>query len=773
MTDEPTGANDRDTGVFAEPAPAFSTGALRAALAGHWGMTDPRLRPLGSERDLNVLVDDTHVLKISNPAEHAAVVDMEVRALDHVRAGDPGLPVPEGVPATGGGQIAHLRDDRGRDCLARLITLLPGAPLEGAGPLSGGLAEQIGAVTARTALALRGFFHTAADRPLLWDIRRTPEVLEASGGGTDRLRELAERVRPALRTVPGLPSGVQHADITLTNVLADAGLVTGVIDFGDAHHTAAAVDLAGTLASVLRGAPDLSRVWLLTEALLRGYQRHRPLIPAEADVLGELVIARLVTSLAVSAARRDRHSDNHTYITQYDASSAQALELLAALTPGELADRIGRLAGTRDLSAAVPPAERPARRAAVMGGPLSPLFYRRPLDIVRGEGPWLFAADGTRYLDAYNNVPVVGHAHPAVTAAVGRQMAELNTHSRYLHAAVVDLAERVVATMPSGLDTCLFTTSGTEANELAWRLATEYTGAEGAVIAEHAYHGASRWMADLSSNEWPEGHRPGRVATFEAPHGPLDALTAQVAAGRIADAAAALAAAGERPAMVLADSQFTSEGILDTPDTFFAGLVEGSRAAGALYLADEVQAGYGRSGPQLWRFARAGVTPDLVTLGKPMGAGYPIGAVVTRREIADVLARKYEYFSTFAATPAAAAAGHAVLDILELTGLPARAVEAGEALRHRIAGVADGEPLLGDVRGTGLLAGVDVRAQGGRTSRETALDLLEALVSRQVLAGLTGPRGDVLKVRPPLVWEQTHVDRFADALRQALDDVRS
>jgi 4-aminobutyrate aminotransferase-like enzyme/Ser/Thr protein kinase RdoA (MazF antagonist) len=729
--------------TFTEPAPAFSPESLRAALREHWDLVDSVLKPLDSERDLNVLVDNRFVLKISNPAERADVVDMEVRALEHVHLAAPGLPVPESV-----GAVAQMRDDSGRTCLARLITLLPGAPLEGR-PVDGGTAAEVGAVAARVSVALQGFFHPAAGRELLWDVRRMPEVVADSG--LERYGELVTRVAPALAATATLPAGMQHADVTLTNVLADAGAVTGVIDFGDMHHTAAVNDLAATLTSVLRRAED---VWRATEAVLRGYQRHRALSAAEVAVLGELVIARLLTTLAVSATRRDAHSDNERYITQYDNTSERVLALLSGFTPEELGDRLARLAGTRDLAESIPASELPSRRAAAMGGGLSPLFYRRPLELVRGEGAWLYARDGRRYLDAYNNVAVIGHAHPAVTRAVGRQLAELNTHSRYLHGGIVGLAERILATMPPELDTCLFTTSGTEANELAWRLATEYTGGDAAIIAEHAYHGSSKWMADLSSNEWPPGYRPAHVGTFAAPREP--------------GATPRIEAAGRRPALVLADSQFTSEGILDVPGEFLAGLVDGAHAAGALYLADEVQSGYGRSGPQLWRFALAGITPDLVTLGKPMGAGYPIGALVTRREIADVLASKYEYFSTFAATPAAAAAGHAVLDVLELTGLPAQAVEVGEHLRRGLRELADGSAVLGAVRGTGLLAGVDVLPGAGSTSREVARKLLDDLAGRGVLAGLTGPGGDVLKVRPPLVWETAHADEFVARLAEVL-----
>ncbi len=382
------------------------------------------------------------------------------------------------------------------------------------------------------------------------------------------------------------------------------------------------------------------------------------------------------------------------------------------------------------------------------------------MEIVRGQGAWLYAADGTRYLDAYNNVAVVGHAHPTVVQAVSRQLALVNSHSRYLHRGIVELAERLLGTMPAGLDTCLFTTSGTEANELAWRMARAFTGGNAAIIAEHAYHGSTGWMADLSPNEWPAGYRPRHVGTYAAPRPGRESADRTTALERVATAARRLADDGDRPALLLADLGFTSEGILDNPAEFTAGLLEGAHRTGALFLADEVQAGFGRVGPAFWRFAEAGVTPDIVTLGKPMGAGYPIGAVITRREVADALARDYEYFSTFAATPAAAAAGLAVLDVLHNERLPERAVQVGDQLRAGLRDLAGGNARLGDVRGTGLIAGVDIL--------DDARDLLEGLRDRGVLAGLTGPDGNVLKIRPPLIWRSEHVEVFLDALGSAL-----
>ncbi len=496
----------------------------------------------------------------------------------------------------------------------------------------------------------------------------------------------------------------------------------------------------------------------------------------------------------ISQRRSAAHKDNQTYISQYDTSTRRILGGLLDLGPDQVTHRLHTLTGTG--RAILAGTRRPAtgnradgvgsacradgaerddllrRRRRVTGGALSPVFYSRPLHIVRGEGTWLFAADGTRYLDAYNNVAVVGHAHPTVTQAVSRQLGVLNTHSRYLHHGIVELAERLLATMPEPLDTCLFTTSGTEANELGWRMATAYTGGNAAVIAEHAYHGSTRWMADLSSNEWPAGYHPDHVATFAAPRRSTGGVDRQTAAGRVRAAATRLADQGDKAALVLADLGFTSEGILDAPAGFIAGLVEGAHGAGALFLADEVQAGFGRVGPAFWRFAAAGVTPDFVTLGKPMGAGYPIGALITRREIAESLARDYEYFSTFAATPAAAAAGLAVLDVLENERIPERTATIGHHLRGKLRDLARQDARLGDVRGTGLIAGIEVtgrpHAQDHASRRACARALLDTLRDHHVLAGLTGPDGTVVKVRPPLIWHTSHADLFAAAVAECL-----
>jgi 4-aminobutyrate aminotransferase-like enzyme/Ser/Thr protein kinase RdoA (MazF antagonist) len=813
--------------VLRTPAPVLATERVAALLLDGWGLSIQGARPLASERDVNVLVEvdrpvdgaseRRYVLKVSNPAEDPAVIDMENTAMTHALRVSPDLPLPALVPTASGITVVPITDMGGRACLARLITVVPGHPAEGR-PITKQVAEQIGALTARTSLALQGLFHRAGDRVLDWDVRRAPVVL-GEPGVLDTLgipgRELADvlpRLAAAAAATAALPAGLNHADVTLTNILLDHDgeadapdapdavnsetigapdprKVSGLIDFGDMHHTAHVCDLAVALTSVLRNTADHrpASTWELAAGVLAGYQRHRLLAPQEIHVLGDLVIARLGLTLCISQRRARLDEDNRVYINRYDTSTRRVLRELLDLGPDAVTRRLHALAGTGRAivsSSGHPQPQRhegPSteaaedllqRRRRVTGGPLSPLFYSRPLEIVRGEGPWLFAADGTRYLDAYNNVAVVGHAHPTVVQSVGRQLALLNTHSRYLHHGIVELAERLLATMPDALDTCLFTTSGTEANELAWRMATAYTGGDAAIVAEHAYHGSSAWMADLSSNEWPPGCRPARVGTFAAPRTSSGGVDRETAVERVAAAAAGLADQGHRAALVLADVGFTSEGILDAPGPFVTGLVDGAHQAGALFVADEVQSGFGRVGPAFWRFAAAGISPDFVTLGKPMGAGYPIGALITRREIADSLARDYEYFSTFAATPAAAAAALAVLDVLQQEAIPEQAARVGAHLHERLQGLARHEALLGDVRGTGLIAGIDIigpeTARDPTARRAFTRALLDALRDERVLAGATGPHGTTLKVRPPLIWRPDHADLFAEALARAV-----
>lgn len=400
------------------------------------------------------------------------------------------------------------------------------------------------------------------------------------------------------------------------------------------------------------------------------------------------------------------------------------------------------------------------RRIAALG-PAYRLFYREPLEFVRGNAAHLTTADGVDYLDAYNNVPSVGHAHPRVVAAIAEQAAKLNTHTRYLDAATVAYAEDLLGTFPPHLANVMFTCTGSEANDLALKIAKIATGATGVIVTRNAYHGVTTEVAAVS----PSLVGPAELAPWAR------ATASPIGAGDlVADVRAAiddLAAAGVKPAALLVDTVLASDGVHpDLPGLAEAvGLV---RAAGGVFIADEVQPGFGRLGSHLWGFARLGIDPDLVTLGKPMGNGHPIAAVVARPELTAAFAARSRYFNTFGGNPVAIAAAQATLDVLRDEGLPAHAHRVGTRLREGIAAL--GGPVAA-VRGAGLFLGVDLVGSEGTADEAFTLDVVDAMRRRHVLLATAGETNTTLKIRPPLPFDDADADRLLDALAQSFAEL--
>jgi 4-aminobutyrate aminotransferase-like enzyme len=340
-----------------------------------------------------------------------------------------------------------------------------------------------------------------------------------------------------------------------------------------------------------------------------------------------------------------------------------------------------------------------------------------------------------------------------VSEAVVRQTRLGATNARYLAQPLIDLAERLLATFPpeARLDTVLLVNSGSEANDLAWRLAAGATGGDSAIVTEHAYHGVTMATTALSPEDWPAESRPANIARIPPPGGGADLGTAFDTAVEELDG---------RLAATFLDGSLMSDGIYVPDSSDLRLLVERTHAAGGLYVADEVQAGHGRLGPELWSFSRHGIAPDVVTLGKPMGNGYPVAAVVTGRELAERFPYAQRTFSTFGGNPVAAAAALAVLDVLEDERLPERAAAIGERLRAAIESLGKGD--IVEVRGTGLLAGVEL------SSGKLAARVADELREHGVLVGLTGKDEDVLKIRPPLVFTDEHAQLLCRALDKIL-----
>lgn len=416
------------------------------------------------------------------------------------------------------------------------------------------------------------------------------------------------------------------------------------------------------------------------------------------------------------------------------------------------------------------------RRKATLG-PTYQNFYDEPLHLVRGAGTSLWDADGRQYIDCYNNVVSVGHCHPRVVEALHKQAATLNTHTRYLHASIVELGEMLVERLPGEIDTCIFTCTGSESNDLAVQIARHVTGHQGVVVTEASYHGVSELTRRLSTDSYPPQDRPDWLAVIEPPNlyrGPYRRDDPQAGDKYLEQARQELdrlEQRGHKPAAVMIDLVWDSNGPLVAPDDYVFGLCQEVRKRGGLVIADEVQSGYCRSGRDWWTCNVYGFKPDFLTCGKPMGAGHPLSLMSTRREIIDDYARHYHYFNTFGGNPVSAAVGKAVIEVIEEEGLLQNAASTGAYLETGLRELADDHSSIGDVQGRGFFWGLDMVTDPETRTPMTAAQMrhLGSLIVEQgVITGTSGRFGQVLKLRPPLPFSQADADITLGAIDAAL-----
>ncbi len=745
------------------------SGAEAAAAASSTYGIDGRAEPLAGERDQNFRLDATDgrrfVLKLLDVAESREAIRRQAGVLRYLETEHPSLAVPRLVTTREGTEVGSPGGSlEGQSTL--LISYLGGQPL-GEQSLTPQLLRALGATVARLDRALQGFCLSGAPTTLAWDIRCLPALAVHAGLIDDPalgalVEAAAARIAGALPALSGLRHQAIHGDCHGTNVLVDAaaGVVTGIVDFGDMIHAPLIMEIAVVLAELLcEGRATLDDL----DVVLQAYARVQVLQAAEIERLYELVTARLAIFVLVHAWRC-RHDTAGA--APLDVAAGHAGQWLQALGAAESATLTARWHTAAATSAAA--ASLGSRRQRLLGRSAE-LFYERPLHLVRGEGAWLFDANGRRYLDVYNNVPHVGHANPVVNAAIARQGALLNTHTRYLHERVLDYAEGLTSRLPAHLDTCIFVNSGSEANDVAWRMAQFATGQQGGLVLNFAYHGITAAVAALTPSVGPAPDP--RIEILASPPGTLrvhDVPDAAQLSAALCDADAALArlrARGFAPAAYYLDSALTSSGIFDPPSAWLAASVTRARAAGALLVADEVQYGLGRSGSHFWGFERRGVVPDIVTLGKPVGNGFPLGVVISNRRLIDDFTAAYGFFSTFGGNPVAAAAGLAVLEVLDREQLQAHAGQTGHYLRTRLEALSARHASLGQVRGAGLMLGLEVLDRDGQPNRRLARRCVNLLAEQHaILTGTEGPAGAVLKLRPPMVFSRDQADLLADAI---------
>jgi 4-aminobutyrate aminotransferase-like enzyme len=761
--------------------PDFDLALLKEAAARSYALFGEWHR-LDGERDQNYRVVEPSgaqwVFKACNPHEPVSVMECQALALEHVARTDPALPVPRLRRTVNGELTAALPLAAGDPAIAIVLSYLPGRIL-GDTELSAERLRQLGATVARLGKALRGFIHPAlVQRDLVWDNRLAPNLLSRIGVLPARQAEIAGNTLGDFRdrTVPRLAelrSQVIHGDVHPYNTLIDeGGELSGIIDFGDMLHAPLVQDLANLIADML--APDRDNATTILE-LTRGYGSVTLLEEAEIDVLLDLMAVRLVITPLIIEARASAGVSGTGYLESFGDRCFPLLDWLDHERPSlqTLARR----------AAALPPAARVttaslddllARRRRVLGEHLY-LFYDPPLHIVKGEGVWLVASDGRRYLDCYNNVPHVGHCHPYVGEAIVRQVRRLNTNTRYLTDEAIAYAERLVETADPSLSAVLFVNSGSEANDVAWRLAKAWTGKRGGLAMDFAYHGITEATDAFSpSNAYVE-NLASHIRTLPPPDGyrgpfrygepGLGRRYAELAGPPIHD----LEEKGLGVAAVMIDAAFMTNGMLEAPEGYVRDVCDRVRAAGGLFIADEVQSGFGRMGTAMWGCQHHGIVPDFITVGKPAGNGHPVGAVLTRPEILAKFTGSAAFFSTFGGNNVSCAAGLAVLDVIRDEKLVDNARIVGAYLKQGLRALMDRHELIGDVRGIGLAVGVEL-VRNRRTlepARQETQRLLNLIRDEGVLVGSEGKLSNILKIRPPIVFTAEHADIAIAAIDRA------
>ena len=407
-------------------------------------------------------------------------------------------------------------------------------------------------------------------------------------------------------------------------------------------------------------------------------------------------------------------------------------------------------------------------------GSASVLFYQEPIRMERAEGVWMYDTEGRRYLDLYNNVPSVGHSHPRVVEAIRRQVGLLNTHTRYLNGVVDAYAERLLDAFPLEINRLVLTCTGSEANDLALRIAKTVTGKSGFIVTATAYHGNTAAVTDVSPSSHPGRSSPSHVRAVPGPEtfrNPTDDLGKRFAQS-VGEAIADLEQSGVGLAALLVDTIFSSDGVYSDPPGFLMPAIELVRKRGGIFIADEVQPGFGRTGAAMWGFARHRVVPDIVTMGKPMGNGFPMGGVAARAAHLDRFTDEVKYFNTFGGNPVAAAAGLAVLDIIRDEELLANALAVGSYTMNGLREIGNRHPQIGDVRGAGLFIGLEfVHGRDREPAPEIASLLINRLRHRGILVGAAGPFGSTLKIRPPLCFTKDNADEFISACDEVLREI--
>ncbi|MCP4001265.1 MAG: aminotransferase class III-fold pyridoxal phosphate-dependent enzyme [Gammaproteobacteria bacterium] len=775
--------------------PTFPMSDIQQMVKEHFAL-EGRFSEIESERDQSFIITTANkekfVVKISNRNDDYGTIDFQTQALLHIEQRNPSVPVPR-IIHTQTGELCIVVKGKGSDeHIVRVLSFLPGNEVgDDLEFNTSAMRRSVGSELAKLGLALRSYFHPHSAHVHPWDNMKFMVYREHIHHIPDKkarhqLEQIFDYVNEhCMDKYKNLRHQVIHQDAHNYNVLVEnerPNEVSGFIDFGDMVYAPLIMDVAVSAHGMITLEND-DVVGQMCD-VIASFDSVVELEEQEIDLLYDAILIRIGISIVTTAWRSVMRPAEPAHIDNIEDYWG-LLDNLVTLGREQITQWFREACRFPTYSPVVGEQSELdqeneqqllAKRNRLLGDNLWH-FFKNPLHIERGRGPWLYGADGKAYLDLYNNVPQVGHCHPHVAKAIGRQAKVLNTNTRYLYKIILDYAERLTNLLPDQLDACIFFNSGSEANDVAWQIAKFITGHSGAIVIEDAYHGISDAIIQLSPEE-QETETPPHVATLTAPcsyRGPHAGKEnmAELYAADADEAIQQLENSGHRTACFMVDSAFCSSGVIDPPNGYLKLVGEKVRAAGGLVIADEVQSGFGRVG-QWWGFEAHGLKADIVTMGKPVGNGFPLGIVVTSKKLLDSFTEQTGLFSTFGGNPVSCAAGMAVMDVIENENLIDNANSTGDYLRDRLRELAETQPSIGDVRGRGMLAAVEFVKD--RETKVPAADetkeLVELMRDQGVLIGRSGPSGNSLKLRPGLVFQPEHVDFFISALDKCLSQLR-
>jgi 4-aminobutyrate aminotransferase-like enzyme/Ser/Thr protein kinase RdoA (MazF antagonist) len=750
---------------------SYSINQIAELCASEYGLSGDITRLPGENENYQISTADgqRYVLKLAGEDHSSEMLELEYQVIEKVHTAGIGIDLPRFVNTKSGDIDAQYTNSEGLHMRARLLEFVPGTPWCEAGTPSEGQLTDLGRILAALDLALTDFEHPADRRGHRWDLAAAEQHRgKVPLVGDPNCRRILEWMfhlyaASAVPRFSQLPLSWIHADANDENLLVQDGGIVGLLDFGDSVYNPTICELAISLAYAMLDQPDPLRAGALVVA---GYHAVRPLSTAELEVLYPLVCGRLCTTVTVAAQRRRIDPDHPNWFV----TEERAWRLLERFYDIDLVEAGLRLASGTDLdvfSDYGDPINTLLEKRGRYIGPSLSIAYHEPLKMVRGAGQYLYDHRGRPFLDLVNNVCHVGHCHPRVVEAGRRQMDKLNTNTRYIYDGLTEYAERLCAKLPEPLDTCFFVNSGSEANELALRLAMTHTGQRDFVVVEGSYHGHTSNLIDISPYKFmgkggkgkpePWVHVTPMPDGYRGLHRGYD-RTAGTAYG---DEVGRVIAESNAPiAGFLTESLLSVGGQIIPPPGYLETAFKHVRDAGGVCIVDEVQVGFGRVGTHFWAFEMQNVVHDIVVMGKPMGNGHPLDAVVTTREIAASFANGMEFFSTFGGNPVSCAIGLAVLDVIRDERLQEHALKIGTRLLEGLRGLMAKHPLIGEVRGVGLFIGIELVRD--RSSLEPAAGEAEKLVNRMKRRGMLlstdGPFHNVIKIKPPMVLNAQDVD---------------